>query len=118
MTRLAIRILIVALAVIGVSYVVSGIAVSNFLAAVLFALVLGLVNALVRPIVKLLTLPLKWLTFGLFTFVINALMFWLASRFVFGVRVDSLIAAFWGALLVGLVSWLVNQVFKKKKKKN
>lgn len=105
-----------ALAVIGASYLVPGITVSNFLAAVLFALVLGLVNVLVRPIVKLLTLPLKWLTFGLFTFVINALMFWLASRFVFGVVVDSLVAAFWGALLVGLVSWLVNQVLDKKKK--
>ncbi|MBU1177872.1 phage holin family protein [Patescibacteria group bacterium] len=116
MAKFITRTIIVALTVFGVSYVVPGITVNNFLAAVVFSLVLGLINVLGRPLIRLLTFPLRWLTFGLFTLVINTLLFWLAARFAAGVVVASFWAAFVGALLVGIVSLIVNQVFKKSKK--
>ena len=116
MAKFITRTLIIALAVIGVSYVVPGITVDNFLAAVIFALVLALINVLVRPLVMLLTLPFRWLTLGLFTLVVNTAMFWLAAKFSAGVVVASILAAFIGALLVGIVSSIVNQVLRKNKK--
>lgn len=75
------------------------------------ALVIGLVNALIRPILLLLTLPVNIVTLGLFTLVINGLMFWLASSIVKGFTVTDFSAAFFGALVYWLVSWLVNGLF-------
>ena len=86
------------------------ISVASVEAAVLFALVLGLCNALIRPILLLLTLPLSLLTLGLFTLVVNALVFWLATIVPVGVRVSGFGGAFLGALTVSvlamLASWL------------
>ena len=82
------------------------------------ALVFGLVNAVIRPILKLLTCPLVVLTLGLFVFVLNALMLWLASEisqaFGIGFDVDGFIAAFIGALIVGIVSTLLNLMVGKR----
>ncbi len=96
------------------AYVVPGVSVKNFWAALIAALVIGLVNALVRPILLILTLPVNILTLGLFTLVINALMFWLASSIVRGFDVANFWAAFWGALVYWLVSWLVNGLLETK----
>jgi putative membrane protein len=79
-------------------------------AAVVFALALGVLNAFVRPILLLLTLPLNLLTLGLFTFVVNALVFWMASGIDLGVRVDNFVAAFLGALVVSAVSFVASRV--------
>lgn len=82
------------------------------------ALVFGLVNAIIRPILKILTCPLVVLTLGLFVFVLNALMLWLASEisqaFGIGFDVDGFIAAFIGALIVGVVSTLLNLLVGKR----
>ncbi|MBW3552687.1 MAG: phage holin family protein [Gemmatimonadetes bacterium] len=82
------------------------------------ALVFGVVNAVIRPILKLLTCPLVVLTLGLFVFVLNALMLWLASEisqaFGIGFDVDGFIAAFVGALIVGVVSTLLNLLVGKR----
>lgn len=76
------------------------------------ALILGLVNALIAPLVKLLTCPLILLTLGLFTLVINGLMLWLASvigsALGLGFRVDDFVAAFLGALVIGVVSFVLS----------
>jgi putative membrane protein len=76
------------------------------------ALILGLVNALIAPLIKALTCPLILLTLGLFTLVVNALMFWLASVMAaflgIGFYVDSFGAAFWGALVVSIVSFVLS----------
>lgn len=116
--KFILRLLINALVILLVAYFVPGIFVSNFWSALIFAIVLGVVNALIRPMVSALTLPLKVLTLGLFALVVNALMFLLASYFVRGVEIYSFSSAFWGALIVTLISWLTNQFLKKKKKKN
>jgi putative membrane protein len=87
------------------------ISVAGVESAVLFALVLGLCNALVRPLLFLLTLPLTCLTLGVFTLIVNALVFWLATVAPVGVRVSGFDGAFLGALTVSLVSilasWLI-----------
>ncbi|WP_404817110.1 phage holin family protein [Streptomyces thermolineatus] len=84
------------------------------LTLILVALLFGLVNWLVKPVVSLLSLPLFILTLGLFTLVVNALMLWLTSwlsdQTGLTFHVDGFWAAFWGALIVSVVSWAVNVV--------
>lgn len=95
--------LISALAVFASAYVLPGVAVSGFWAAMVVALALGIVNALIRPLLLLLTLPLNLLTLGLFTFVINAFLVLLVANLVPGFKVDG----FWYALLYSLVLSIV-----------
>lgn len=102
------RVLGNALAIVGAAHVVPGIAVRSGLAALAAGLVLGLINALVRPILLVLTFPLTLVTLGLFLFVLNALCLWLTSALVWGFEVQGFWAAFWGSLLVSLVSWALN----------
>lgn len=111
--HLLIRWLINAVAILIMAYYLPGIAVSGFYAALLAALVLGIINALIRPLLIILTLPINILTLGLFTLVINALLFWFTSTIVKGFEVAGFWPAFWGALIMWLVSWLTNWVFKK-----
>lgn len=74
------------------------------------AIVIGLINAVIRPLALLLSLPINILTLGLFTLVVNALMFWLASSLVPGFVVSGFSAAFWGALVFWIVSWITNGI--------
>jgi len=92
------------LAVIIAAYLLPGVQIEGFLAALVTALILGLINAIIRPILILLTLPLNILTLGLFTFVINALLIMLAAVIVPGFAVQG----FWWALLFGIVLAIVN----------
>lgn len=111
--KLILRWLISAGALMLVAYYVPGIAVNSFYAALVAALILGLVNALIRPILLLLTLPINILSLGLFTLVINALIFWLASSVVKGFFVAGFWPAFWGALVMWLFSWVINSLLKE-----
>lgn len=113
--QLLARWLVSALTLMLVAYLVPGIAVSSFYAALVAALILGLINALIRPIIILLTLPINIVTIGLFTLVINALMFWLASTIVKGFTVSGFGAAFWGALVMWLISWAATALFADSK---
>lgn len=113
--NLILRWLISTLSVIVAAYIVPGVKIANTWTALMAALVIGLVNALIRPLIILLTLPVNILTLGLFTLVINALMFWLASSIVKGFDVANFKAAFLGALVYWLVSWLVNGLLGTKK---
>ena len=83
---------------------------NRFTTALIFALVLGLLNAFLRPIILLLTLPLTLLTLGLFTLVINAFVFWIATWLPTGVHVPDFGAAFIDALLVSVVSFVASRV--------
>ena len=111
--QLLLRWILNALALLLVTRVVPGVTVDGFYAALVVALVLGIVNALLRPILVFLTLPINLLTLGLFTFVINALLFWFVSTFVKGFNVSGFAAAFWGALLLWAVSWFTNALFSQ-----
>lgn len=96
-----------------VAYLVPGFHVSGWYAAFIAALVLGLVNALIRPILLILTLPVNILTLGLFTLVVNAFMLWLVSTVVKGFEISGFAPAFWGALVLWLIGWLVSSSLKK-----
>ena len=93
-----------------VAQIDKGIKFSSFWAALVASLVLGLLNALVRPLILLLTLPINFLTLGLFTLVINALMFWLAASIVKGFEITNFAAAFWGALIYTIIVMIVNYI--------
>jgi len=111
--RLILRWLVSALTLMLVAYYVPGIVVVSFYSALIAALILGLINAVIRPLVVILTLPVNILTLGLFTLVINALMFWLASSAVKGFYVAGFWVAFWGALIMWLVGWATNSLLKR-----
>ena len=106
------RWLVNALALLAVAYLVPGIAVSGIWAALVAALVLGLVNAVIRPILLLLTLPATILTLGLFTFVINALMIWFVSTIVKGFVVSGFVPALLAALILWLVSMATSSLLR------
>ena len=97
-----------AVALLAVAYVMPSIHVASFGAALLAALVLGLVNAVLRPLLLLLTLPITLLSLGLFIFVLNGLMFWLAGSLIEGFVVGSFWSAVFGSLLYSFVSWVLS----------
>jgi putative membrane protein len=103
-----------ALALIAVAYLVPSIHVASFTSALIAALVLGLVNAVIRPILVLLTLPVTVLTLGLWILVINALLFWFVGSFVRGFVVDGFWAGFIGSILFSIVSWLLSALVHRK----
>ena len=102
--------LINALALLALPYVVPSVRVDSFLTALVAALILGLVNALIRPILVLLTLPVTLVTLGLFVFVINALLFWFVASFVQGFSVGGFWSAFFGAIVYALISWAASHL--------
>jgi putative membrane protein len=105
--KILINIILTGIAVAAADYLIPGVVLSNFWTAIVVGLVMGLINALVRPVVLLLTLPLNFLTLGLFTFVINALMILLAAAIVPGFAVNG----FWAALLFSVVVALLKMLF-------
>ena len=108
MIRLLIVWLINAVALIAVAYLMPGIAVSSFGAALVAALVLGLVNAFVRPVLVLLTLPVTILTLGLFIFVLNGLLFWMVGSWLQGFWVGGFWAGVLGAIVFSFISWALS----------
>lgn len=110
---LLLRLLLNALGVILVSYIVPGVHVDGFFTAIVTAFVMGLINAVIRPILLVLSLPINILTLGLFTLVINALMFWLASVLVPGFQVAGFGAALVGAIVFWLIGWATNVLIRE-----
>jgi putative membrane protein len=108
MLRLLLVWLINAVALIAVAYIMPSISVSSFSAALVAALVLGLINAVVRPVLVLLTLPVTILTLGLFILVLNGLLFWMVGSWLEGFHVGGFWAGVFGAIVFSLVSWLLS----------
>jgi len=102
------RWLIITVAILLASQFVPGIKVDTLSTAVIAACVLGLINIFVRPVLVLLTLPLSILTLGLFYFFLNAFMLELVSYFVTGFVVRDFFSAFFGSLIISIVSWVAN----------
>ncbi|MGM0419759.1 MAG: phage holin family protein [Bacillota bacterium] len=96
-------------ALILTAFIIPGIYISGVMAGLLAALVLGLVNILVRPILTILTLPLTILTFGLFLLVINGLSLMITAYFVPGFQVEGLLSAVFGAIILSLVSGMLRK---------
>lgn len=111
--NLIIRLVLNAVALLLVAYLVPGFEVTGFYAAIITALILGIVNAIIKPILVLLTLPITILTLGLFTLVINAVLIWFVATFIEGFSVDSFITALIGGVILWVISWFTNAITKK-----
>jgi putative membrane protein len=108
--QIVFKLVITALALLGVAYLIPGIMVDSFYTALVIALVLGLLNLIVRPILFVLTLPITILTLGLFIFILNALLLWFAASFIEGFVVSGFLAALIGSMLVSLASTVANKL--------
>jgi putative membrane protein len=109
--RLLLVWLINAAALFALPYIFTSIHVASFGTALVAALVLGLLNTLVRPLLVLLTLPVTVLTLGLFIFILNGLLFWLVGSWIEGFRVDGFWTAVFGAIVYSVISWLLSAIF-------
>ena len=98
---------------IAVAYLMPSISVASFTTALVAALILGLVNTIIRPVLVVLTLPATILTLGLFIFVINGLLFWMVGSWIEGFRVDGFWAAVLGAIVYSIVSWALSALVLK-----
>ena len=107
---LIIRLIINALALMLVAYLFRSIEVDGFYIALVTALILGLINAFIRPFLLLITLPINILTLGLFTFVLNAILFWFVASFIEGFYVAGFWAAFFGALVFSIISTIATNL--------
>lgn len=99
-----------ALVLMLIPYIVPGVSVNNFYTALILAVVLAFVNAFIRPILVILTLPINIMTLGLFTLIINGFLFWFVSTFVKGFYILDFWAAFWAALVYTIISIIINLV--------
>jgi len=113
MLKLLAKWLLSASALLFVAYVYGGVEVTSFAAAMLAALVIGLLNAVVRPVLVVLTLPVTVLTLGLFLFVINALVFWAAATVLDGFQVRGFLAALVGSLLYTVMGVVIESALER-----
>lgn len=111
--KMIVRWLLLAAALLLVAHLYSGVVVEDFSAALIAALVLGLLNAVLRPLLILLTLPVTLLTLGLFLFVINALMFYFAANLLDGFSVRSFGAALIGSLIYSACGLVIDAAFER-----
>lgn len=102
-----------ALVIMFTAWVIPGITVENFWAALIVALVLGVINAFIKPVLQLITLPINVLTLGIFGLVLNALMLMFAGWLSPGFEVDGFLSAFIGSIIISLLSLGINMIDKK-----
>lgn len=101
------------LAVLAADYLVAGIHLDGITTALIAGAALTIIQTIIKPIVKILTLPITLITLGLFLLILNALFFWFVSGLVPGMTVDTFIAAFLGSLVVSALNWLFDRTVKK-----
>ena len=101
------------LAVMFIAWIIPGITVNGFWSALLVALVLGLINLVIKPLLMFISLPINILTFGLFTLIINAGLMMLAGFITPGFQVNGFWSAFWGALILAIIATALNMITKK-----
>ena len=113
MTKVLVRWLLLAGALLLVAHLYPGVIVKSFTSALIAAFVLGLLNTLLRPVLVLLTLPVTVLSLGLFLFIINALMFWMAATVLDGLAVTGFAAALIGSLIYSLCGMVIDVVVER-----
>jgi putative membrane protein len=111
--KILVKWLLSAVALLAVAHLYSGVVVQSFSSALIAALVIGLFNAVLRPVLVVLTLPVTVVTLGLFLFVINALMFWSAAGILDGFHVQGFSAALIGSLLYTLLGMVINSALDR-----
>ena len=111
--KLIVKWLLSATALLAIPYIYSGVQVTSFTVALFAALVIGLLNTIVRPVLVVLTLPVTVVTLGLFLFVINALMFWAAATVLDGFKVTGFGAALLGSLIYSVLSLVIESALER-----
>lgn len=106
--------LVTALSLLIVDLTVPGVDITSFPSALIAGVAIGLVNALIKPVLSLLSLPITFLTLGLFSFVVNGICFWLASVLAPGFTAQGIVAIILGPLVLSLISTLLNKYFGEK----
>ncbi len=110
MVNILLRWIVYALIIVFVSWIIPGIEVDNFISAMLVCIIMALINTFIKPFLQIITLPVTIITFGLFTFVINALMLMLAGWIAPGFEVEGFVSALLGSLLLSLLSLGVSRI--------
>jgi putative membrane protein len=113
MMQFIVTLIVTAISMIITSRIIPGIIISTFQAALIGAFIFGLVNAIVKPLLILFTLPATILSLGLFLFIVNALCFWLVAYFTPDFKVNSFFDALFGSILVSLISGFLSNFFGK-----
>jgi len=109
--KLILHWIILSVAVFATSKIIEGIAIDPIWVTLIVGACLTLFNMFVKPIIKILTLPINLITLGLFSLVINGAVFWYMGTFIQGFSVSTFYAAFIGALLVSIINWILSKVF-------
>ncbi len=97
----------------GLPYVIDGISVGEVKSAIIAAILFAFVNIAIKPILHVITLPLNILSFGLFGLLVNVLLFWFVASITDGFVVSTFIAAFWGALVMTVATWILDKISQK-----
>ena len=108
MIKIILKWLALAAAVLAAAYLVPGIGVASFKVALLVAIVLGFINIFIKPILGILTLPINFLTLGIFGLILNVLLFWAITLIVPGFTISGFLAALLGSLVVSVIMWIVD----------
>ena len=108
--HLILRLIINMIALFVVAYFVPGVHVSGIFGAFIAAVILGIANTIIKPILIVLSLPIEILTLGLFTFIINAVLFWIVGHLGLGLQVHGFWPALWGSIILWLVSWFLSAI--------
>ncbi len=108
--RLILKLIILTGAVLLAAYIVPGITVTGFTTALIVAIVLALINMFVKPVLKILTLPINILSLGLFGLILNVILFWAVAYIVSGFTIAGFIPALWGAVIVGIATWIADKI--------
>ena len=108
MIKMIIHVLVTAAALLLIGQYVPGITIASFYTALIVAVIWGILGLTVRPVLKLLTLPINIITFGLFSLVLNALLFWFLATFIAGFAVAGFIPALMGTIILSIVAWALH----------
>lgn len=110
--KLLFRFIFLTLAVIAADYLIPGITLDGWISILIAGAALTIIQVAVKPVVKVLTIPITILTLGLFLLVLNALFFWFVSGLIPGMTVETFWAAFLGSLIVSVLNWIADRVIK------
>ena len=110
MLNTLIRWVLYALVIVFISWIIPGIEVDNFLSALLVCVILALINAFIKPLIQIITLPVNIITLGLFSFVINALLLMLAGMITPGFEVESFLSALFGSIVLSLFAVGISRI--------
>ena len=102
--------ILLALLIMAIAWIIPGITISGFISAMIVVVIMSIVNLLIRPLVQFISLPLNFLTLGLFSLVVNALLFLLIAKFSPGFTIDGFWSGFWGAIILSLIMPLIDKI--------